>query len=81
MPENLQDAIDFALAQGLLKYNSSFQLTHAPFALQPYQISGNTLNQLTILTPFFNELMLKVANDSEFLKEHLREASVVVFWI
>ena len=75
MPENLQDAIDFALAQGLLKYNTSFQLTHAPFALLPYQINGNTLNQLTILTPFFNELMLKVANDSEFLKAHLQETS------
>ena len=77
MSENLQDAIEFALAQGLIKYNSSFQLVHAPFALQPYQIEGNTLNQLAILTPFFNELMLKVANDAEFLREHLFEASEV----
>jgi len=81
MSENLQNAIDFAFTQGLLKYNTSFQLTHAPFALMPYNIEGNTLNQMTILTPFFNELMLKVANNSDFLREHLHDASEVDLFV
>ncbi|MCP4755301.1 MAG: glutathione synthase [Proteobacteria bacterium] len=71
MLERLQEAKDFAITNGLLKYNTRYELTHAPFSLVPYQVSRKTLDRMIALTPLFNELMLKVGRDGDFLTEHL----------
>ncbi|MBU3914237.1 hypothetical protein KKA14_01750, partial [bacterium] len=75
MLEKLQEAIDFAITNGFLKYNSQFQLIHAPFCLTPYEVSRKTLNQISELTPVFNELMLKVGQNTEFLVDQLGRAA------
>ena len=67
----LQDAIDFSLTNGIVKYNPQFKLTHAPFCLTPFEILPSELNFLKSLTPVYNDLMIKVGNNKGFLAEHL----------
>ena len=75
MQSLIQEAIAYALTHGLIKFNQQFELKHAPFALVPYEISAEVLEQLIVLTPLFNELMLRVSRDKEFLRESLSPAA------
>ncbi|MGK5094605.1 glutathione synthase [Deltaproteobacteria bacterium TL4] len=67
----LQEAIDYAYTNGMVKYNSGRALIHAPFILSPYGVSQGLLQKMIALTPRFNQMLIKVANDREFLKHHL----------
>ncbi|MBF0276664.1 MAG: glutathione synthase [SAR324 cluster bacterium] len=71
MQNLIQEAIDYALTNSLLKFNTKYELVHAPLALTPYQISRELLDKMTALTPLFNELMIKVSRDTGFLEMHL----------
>jgi glutathione synthase len=75
MNNRVQEAVDFALTNGILKYNSRFNLTHAPVCLSPFGIEKNTLDYLTETTPIFNEMMIKVGEDRDFLQEQLGPAA------
>lgn len=75
MMNRLQDAIDFALTNGLIKYNPQFKLTHAPFSLEPFSITSDRLNAIRESTPVFNELMIHVGKDTDFLNESLEKAA------
>ena len=72
---SLQEAIHCALLNSLVKYNQNFEWVHAPMALAPFEIPQPVHNQIMELTPLFNQLMLHVALDHEFLKESLAQAS------
>lgn len=71
MEPYVTEAIDFALTNGLIKYNPQFKLTHAPFCLSPHAIQPRMLEFLVASTPVFNELMIKVGSDRELLEETL----------
>ncbi len=74
-PNRLEEAIDFALMHGLIKFNAGFQLVHAPFSLTPYSLSKDTLDQMVTLTPIFNELMLRIASNRDFLINYLEQTA------
>ncbi|MBF0286907.1 MAG: glutathione synthase [SAR324 cluster bacterium] len=76
VPNRLQETIDFALMNGLIKFNTSFQLVHAPFVLAPYSLSKDVLEKMVSLTPSFNDLMLRVASNQDFLTNYLEQASL-----
>jgi len=75
MSNIIQEAVDFAIANGLVKYNAGYQLTHAPFSLTPCAISDQLLQGMAELTPVFNALWLKIANNSAFLREELEKTA------
>lgn len=70
-----QQVIDFSLTNGLIKYNQKFQLVHAPLSLTPHTIPRSVEQHLRALTPIFNQLILRVSQNTDFLKEQLEEAA------
>jgi len=76
MDAHIEEAIDFALTSGLIKFNTQFKLTHAPFCLSPYLIEKELLESLKTSTPLFNELMINVGEDKDFIQEHLEPAAI-----
>ena len=75
MLNKIDEAIDFAVANGLLKYNTNFELTHAPLCLTPCSVSEASLAQLRLLTPVFNHIWLRIANNTDFLKNALEKTA------
>ncbi len=75
MQDLIQEAVDYALTNSLLKFNAKFELVHAPLTLTPYPISREILEQMITLTPLFNQLMLKVSQNADFLTTHLEQAA------
>lgn len=71
LQHQLADIIDFATLRGILKYNQRGKLVHAPIALKPFSIPSSVLRRIQRQTPVFNQLMLEVSKDREFLLEHL----------
>ncbi len=59
------------MTTGLIKYNTEFKLTHAPFCLSPFSINDGLNRFLSGSTPVFNELMVKVGADRDFIRQHL----------
>ncbi len=75
MLDVVREAVDFAIINGLLKYNTRFQLTHAPFSLSPAPVSRKLLRQLCNFTPVFNTVWLKIANNPAFLRNELEKTA------
>ena len=73
--EVVREAVDFAVIHGLLKYNTRFQLAHAPFSLSPTPVSRKLLRQLCNFTPVFNTVGLKIANNPAFLRSELEKTA------
>jgi glutathione synthetase len=71
----VREAIDFAIVNGLLKYNAHYELTHAPLCLTPFPITQRILDQIHNLTPVLNALWLKIANTPLFLKAELEKTA------
>ncbi|MCG8335860.1 MAG: hypothetical protein MJE63_15195, partial [Proteobacteria bacterium] len=71
MDKRITEAVDFALTTGLIKYNTEFKLTHAPFCLSPFPLKDKLNDYLVNSTPVFNELMVKVGADKDFIKHYL----------
>ena len=71
----IQNAIDAAKLLGILNYLPNGKLTHTPFSISPYTISESDLGKMTILTTYFNELMINVSNDWNFLEHYLKPIS------
>jgi glutathione synthase len=71
----LAEAVDFALANGLVKLASDGRLIHAPFTLNPVPIDPERERELAALTPAFNRLALRVAADAAFVRETLEPAA------
>ena len=69
--ERIQQALDFAKIQGILKYNSHGKLTHAPFTLSPSPIQKQHAHQLAKLTPIFQKMMVTLANEWNVIEESL----------
>ena len=69
--ESVENAIEKAKLYGMLKYLPDGQLTHAPFSLSPYSISVADLLEMTELTTYFSELMIRVSQDWAFLDQYL----------
>lgn len=73
MISRLDDAIDFAFTNGLIKRAQTGQLKHVPFSLTPYLITSSEQDQLEELTPLFNDVMTRVGDDSAYLEDRLAE--------
>lgn len=71
---SVQEAVDCALLNSVVKYNQQFEWGHAPMTLSPFELPQSVHNHMIGLTPLFNQLMLQVARDSVFLKESLAQA-------
>ena len=69
--ELIENSIETGKLFGMLKYLPDGQLTHAPFSLSPYSISAEDLHEMTELTSYFSELMIRVSQDWDFLDQHL----------
>jgi len=72
----IQDAIDFAITNGLVKYDTEFKLTHAPFCLTPFPLQKTAIKDMIALTPIFNELMMTVGENKDFLYQHLKASAL-----
>ncbi len=75
--ERLAEAVDYALADGLLKYTADNRLHHAPFALTPCPIPAAAAAALEALTAPFNALAWAVSRAGAFLQETLGAAAAV----
>ncbi len=75
MNDIIQEAVDYCFTNGIVKYNSQFILTHAPVCMSPFKIPASVLDSVIALTPVYNELMMKVGRDGDFLHEHLGAAA------
>lgn len=75
MDKRITEAVDFALTTGLIKYNTDFKLTHAPFCLSPFPLKESLNSYLINSTPVFNELMVKVGADKDFIRQYLEPAA------
>ena len=73
--ELLEEALDWAALHGVLRMRPDGVLTHAPFALTPASISDDWLTELKALTDPFQQLMVGVAADVGFLREHLEPSA------
>jgi glutathione synthase len=76
-PERLAEAVEFALAAGLLKYAAPGRPQHAPFVLAPCPIPPALNQELEALTAPFNALAWAVSRDIGFLAETLAPAADV----
>lgn len=70
-----EEAVDFALAHGLLKIAPGGHLAHAPFALSPSPIPPALHERILALTAPFNRLAHAVSRDSAFLEAALEPAA------
>ena len=70
-----EEAVDFALVNGLVKRNPEGGVVHAPFALTPCPIHSATERRLAALTPPFNRLAHAVSRHLDFLEEGLGPAA------
>ena len=73
--ELIENAIESGKLLGMLKYLPDGQLTHAPFSMSPYSISASDLQEMTELTSYFSELMIRISQDWAFLEHHLKPIS------
>ena len=73
--ESIEIAIEMAKLYGMLNYLPDGQLSHAPFSLSPYSISAADLQEMTELTSYFSELMIRISQDWEFLAQYLSPIS------
>ena len=67
----INNAIELAKLQGILKYLPDGELTHAPFSLSPYTMTESVFEEMAELTGPFSELMIRVSRNTDFLKHHL----------
>ncbi len=77
LPARLEEAVDAALLEGLLKVAPAGGLAHAPFALTPSPIDPALHAAMEALTAPFNRLAHAVARTPEFLHEVLAPAARV----
>lgn len=73
----LDEAADYALLNGLLKYTPQGRLNHAPFALTPCPIDPACQHRMEALTASFNRLAHAVARDRAFLEDTLAPVAAV----
>ena len=63
----LQEALDLAALNGLLKLSPDGHLIHVPFALSPFPMKSREVQQMERLTAPFGEMMLSLSRDCDFL--------------
>ncbi len=66
-PERVQEAVDLALASGLLMADTHTSFTHAPFTAFPSPYPRTAYNKALAVAIDFNQLMIRVAMDHDFL--------------
>eukprot|EP00127_Corallochytrium_limacisporum_P000834 Clim_evm10s26 gene=Clim_evmTU10s26 len=75
LEEVKNDAIEYALCNGIVVKGSDGNLTHAPFALLPSPIPRMEYKKALTLQPILNELVQQVAEDADFLRAVLKPAA------
>lgn len=73
----LDEALDYAVLNGLVKYGADGALAHAPLALAPSPIPAALHDSALALTAPFNRLAHALARDGDFLRETLSPAARV----
>lgn len=69
-----QEAAEFALTAGIVRYTRERHVVHLPISLLPWSADRAFVEETQALTPLFNELYHRVAQDRDFLEECLGEA-------
>ncbi len=72
----LEEALDQAVLNGLLRFDEDKSLMHVPFSLSPCPILKEDLHLMQNLTEPFSEMMLRVSRDREFLRQILEPLAV-----
>jgi len=75
--ELIQYAIEQAKLNGILKYLPEDVLTHAPFSLSPYTMNESAFEEMAELTLPFNELMIRVSRNTDFIAHHLEPIAAI----
>ena len=75
LKSRVDETVDFAILQGLLKRTAQGGLIHMPFALTPCPVDGETAARMEALSQPFNRLAHAVSRRPEFLKEALAEVT------
>ena len=73
----IQNAIETAKLHGILNYLPGGKLTHAPFSLSPYIMNESFFEELSKLTVHFNELMIKVSRNTDFISHYLEPIAAI----
>ncbi len=66
-PERVQEAVDLALASGMLMADTHTAFTHAPFTAFPSAYPRTAYDKALAVAVDFNQLMIRVALDHDFL--------------
>lgn len=72
-----REAGEFALASGIVRYTEDRQVAHLPVSLLPWLADRFFVKETRELTPLFNTLYHRVAQDQDFLEECLGPAREV----
>ena len=73
--DSIENAIELAKIYGILNYLPDGQLSHSPFSLSPYSILASDLQEMTELTAYFSEMIIRVSQDWTFLDQYLSPIS------
>ena len=68
----IEEALEQAALNGLLRYDESGNRIHVPFSLSPFSISKEELHEMQQMTEPFSEMMLRVSRDRYFIRELLK---------
>lgn len=69
-----QEALEFLLAHGAVRYTRDGQVTHLPCSLTPWRADPAFVAETEALTTLYTELYHRVAQDDDFLHTELAEA-------
>lgn len=69
-----QEALEFLLAHGAVRYTTDGQVTHLPCSLTPWSADPGFVEETQALTTLYGELYHRVAQDDDFLHRELEQA-------
>lgn len=69
-----QEALEFLLAHGAVRYTTDGQVTHLPCSLAPWNADPGFVAETEALTVLYSDLYHKVAQDDDFLYREFEEA-------
>lgn len=69
-----QEALEFLLAHGAVRYTVDGQVTHLPCSLTPWRADPEFVSETEALTVLYSDLYHRVAQDDDFLHHEFQEA-------
>lgn len=69
-----KEALEYLLAHGAVRYSKDGQVTHLPCSLVPWRPPQGFVGETEDISPLYNDLYHKVAQDDDFLHTELERA-------